>query len=135
MRSGGINWLAVIVAAVTIYAIGFLIYGLVIPAKTWMAWEGDTQAELAAVSDSRMPFGVVMPLLTAIFLSVLFKWAQIAGAAKGAKWAAVVALASAVPAELYAWVYGVGPIQITLVDSVHLFLGHVAAGAILGGWK
>ena len=135
MRSGGINWLAVIVAAVAIYAIGFIIYGLAIPEETWMAWEGDTQAELAEVGDSRMPFGVVMPLMTALFMAVIFKWAQVAGAAKGAQWAAVVALASAVPAELYAFVYGTGLVQITLVDSVHLFLGHVAAGAILGGWK
>ena len=135
MRLGGINWLAVLVAAIAIYAIGFVIYGLLIPAETWMAWEGDTPAELAAVADSRMPFGVIMPLMTAIFMAVIFNWAQIAGASKGAKWGAVLALASAVPAELYAWVYGTGVVQITLIDSFHLLLGHIAAGAILGAWK
>ncbi len=135
MRAAGINWLAVIAAAVAVYAIGFVIYGLLVPAETWMAWEGDTEAELAAVGDSRMPFGVVMPLMTAIFMAVIFKWAQVAGASNGAKWGAVVALASAVPAEMYAWVYGTGLVEITLVDSGHLLLGHVAAGAILGGWK
>jgi len=80
-------------------------------------------------------YGVVMPLMTAGFMAVLFKWGQVSGAAKGAKWAAVIALASAVPAMLYGWVYGIGPIQMTLVDSAHLLIGHVAAGAILGGWK
>jgi uncharacterized protein DUF1761 len=135
MRSGGINWLAVAAAAVAIYAIGFVIYGLLIPAETWMAWEGDTQAEMAAVGDSRMPFGVVMPLMTAIFMAVIFKWAQVAGASSGAKWGAVIALASAIPAEMYAWVYGIGPIEVTLVDAGHLLLGHVAAGAVLGAWK
>ena len=135
MRSGGINWLAVIVAAIAVYAVGFVIYGLVVPAETWLAWERDTQAELAEIGDSRMPFGVVMPLMTAIFMAVLFKWGQVAGASNGAKWAAVVALASAVPAEMYAWVYGTGVVEVTLVDSVHLLLGHVVAGAILGGWK
>lgn len=135
MRSGGINWVAVIAAAIAIYAIGFVIYGLVIPAETWMVWEGETPAELAEVGDSRMPFGVVMPLMTALFMAVIFKWAQVVGASNGAKWGAVVALASAVPAEMYAWVYGTGLVEITLVDGVHLFLGHVAAGAILGAWK
>ena len=135
MRSGGVNWLAVVAAAVAIYAIGFVIYGLLIPAETWMAWEGDTQAEMAAVGDSRMPFGVVMPLMTAIFMAVIFKWAQVAGASSGAKWGAVIALASAIPAEMYAWVYGIGPIEVTLVDAGHLLLGHVAAGAVLGAWK
>ena len=135
MRSGGINWLAVIVAAVAIYAVGFVIFGLLVPPDTWMAWEGDTAEEIAKVGDSRMPFGVIMPLLTAIFLAVIFKWAQVAGASNGAKWGAIIALASAVPAEMYAWVYGTGLLEITLVDSAHLLLGHVVAGAILGGWK
>lgn len=134
MRSGGIHWLAVIAAAIAIYAIGFVIYGLLLPVETWTAWEGDTP-ELAAVGDSRMPFGLVMPLMTAVFMAVIFKWAQVAGASNGAKWGAVIALASAVPAELYAWVYGTGMVQVTLIDSGHLLLGHVVAGAILAGWK
>jgi hypothetical protein len=76
-----------------------------------------------------------MPLMTAIFMAVIFKWAQVAGASDGAKWGAVVALASAVPALMYGWVYGIGPAEMTLVDSGHLLLGHVAAGAVLGAWK
>jgi Na+/melibiose symporter-like transporter len=135
MRSGGINWLAVIVAAVAIYAIGFVIYGMKIPAETWMAWEGITAKDMESVGSSRMPFSVVMPLMTAIFMAVIFKWARVAGASNGAKWGAVVAFASAIPAMMYGWVYGIGPVEVTLVDSGHILLGHVAAGAILGGWK
>lgn len=135
MRSGGINWLAVIVAAVAIYAVGFVIYGLLVPPDTWMAWEGTSAEQLAAVGDSRMPFSVVMPLLTAIFMAVIFKWAGVAGASNGAKWGAVIALASAVPAMMYGWVYGTGAVEIVMVDGVHLLLGHAVAGAILGGWK
>ena len=33
MRAGGINWLAVIVAAIAIYAIGFVIYGAADPGR------------------------------------------------------------------------------------------------------
>jgi hypothetical protein len=135
MRSGGINWLAVVAAAVAIYAIGFVIYGLLVPAETWMAWSGVSAEDIEAVGSSRMPFSVVMPLMTAIFMAVIFKWAQVAGASDGAKWGAVVALASAVPALMYGWVYGIGPAEMTLVDSGHLLLGHVAAGAVLGAWK
>jgi uncharacterized protein DUF1761 len=135
MRSSGINWIAVLAAAVAFYAIGFLIYGLLIPAETWMAWEGVTEAEMQAVGGSRMPFSVVMPLMTAIFMAVLFKWGNVSGVSTGAQWGAVIALASAVPGMLYGWVYGTGPVEITLVDSGHLLLGHIAAGAILGGWR
>ena len=135
MRTRGINWLAVLAAAIAFYAIGFVIYGMLLPMETWMTWSGITEADMEAVGSSRMMYGVVMPLMTAGFMAVLFKWGQVSGAAKGAKWAAVIALASAVPAMLYGWVYGIGPIQMTLVDSAHLMIGHVAAGAILGGWK
>ena len=137
MRSGGINWGAVLAAAVAIWAIGFVIYasGLVIQADQWMAMSGISESELEAVGESRMMFSVVMPLMTAVFLAVLFKWGNVDGLSKGGQWGAVVALASAIPTLLYGWVYGVGPIEMTLLDSIHLFLGHVAAGAILGAWK
>ena len=134
MRSGGINWLAVIAAAVAIYAFGFVIYGMVIPEESWMAMSGMTEAE-KAVAMSRMMFSPVMPIMTAVFLAVLFKWGQVATVMKGGQWAAVVALASAVPTCLYGWVYGGMSTDMTMVDCAHLLLGHVAAGAILGGWK
>ena len=135
MRAGGINWLAVIVAAVAIYAIGFVIYGLLVPPEWELAASGITQQEVDALGGARMPFGVVMPLLTAIFLAILFKLGKVADAATGVQWAAVVAFASAIPAVSYGWVYGVGPIELFLIDYAHLLLGHVAAGAILGGWR
>lgn len=134
MRSGGVNWLAVIVAAIAIYALGFVIYGVVIPEDQFMAMSGISEGEKATAM-SRMAFSPLMPVLTAVFLAVLFKWGQVASASKGAQWAMVVALASAIPTILYGWVYGGMSTDMTLVDSGHLLLGHIAAGAILGGWK
>jgi len=134
MRSGGIHWLAVLAAAIAIYAIGFVIYGLLIPAEAQMAMRGTTDAE-KSVAMSRMIFSPVMPILTAVFMAVLFKWGQVTGASRGAQWGLVVALASAVPTMLYGWVYGGHSTDMTLIDCSHLLLGHIAAGAILGGWK
>ena len=134
MRSAGINWLAVIAGAVAFYVIGFLIYGMIVPEETWMELTGMTDQQ-KSVAESRMAFGPLMPLATAALLAVLFKWGAVDSAAKGVRWAAVVALASAVPAMWYGWVYGGMPAEMTLVDSVHLLLGHVAAGAIIGGWR
>ena len=135
MRVSGINLAGVLGAAVAIYAIGFVIYGLAVPAESWMAMSGVTAEQMAAVGTSRMPFSPLMPLATAIFLAILFKWGNVSGLSIGARWGAVVAFASAIPALWYGWVYGVGPVQGTLLDSAHLLLGHVAAGAILGRWK
>ena len=134
MRSGGINWLAVVAAAVAIYVIGFLIYGMLVPQETWMAWTGMTEAQ-KNVAMARMPFGVLMPIATAVFLAVLFKWGQVSGLSRGAQWGMIVAFASAIPTVWYGWVYGGLPAQMSLVDSAHLLFGHVAAGAILGAWR
>ena len=42
-----------------------------------MAMSGITEAE-KAVAMSRMMFSPVMPILTAVFMAVLFKWGQVA---------------------------------------------------------
>jgi hypothetical protein len=134
MRSGGINWLAVLVAAIAIYAIGFVIYALLIPEPTWMAMSGMTEAEKATAM-SRMMYSPIMPVMIAVFMAILFKWGQVADAMSGIRWGAVIALASAIPTMLYGWVYGGLSTDMTMIDCGHLLLGHVAAGAILGGWK
>src|SRR4249919_724030 len=105
MRSGGINWLAVLASAVAIYAIGFVIYGVMMPMDANIAMSGMTDAE-RATADARMMYSPLMPILTAVFMAVLFKWGQVADAMAGVKWAVVVGLASAVPTMLYGWVYG-----------------------------
>jgi hypothetical protein len=134
MRSGGINWLAVVGAAIAIYAFGFVIYALLIPEESWMAMSGMTE-EAKAVAMGRMPFSPVMPILTAIFMAYIFKLGSVGDAMTGAKWAILIAFASAIPTLLYAWVYGGNNTNMTLIDAAHLLLGHTAAGAILGSWK
>ena len=135
MRAGGFNWGAVVAAAIAIYAIGFIIYGLAIPPEKWMVMEGISQAEMNAVGDSRMMFGPLMPIMTAVFLAVILQWGGVSTVSTGVRWAVTIAFASAIPALLYGWVYGVGPIEATVVNCAHLLLGHAAAGAILGGWR
>lgn len=134
MRSAGINWMAVIAAAIVIYAIGFVLYAMMIPMESYEAMSGITEAE-KATSMSRMMYSPLMPLMTAIFLAVLFKWGQVADALAGIKWGLVVALASGVPGVFYGWVYDGYDNSLTLIDCAHTMLCHMAAGAILGGWK
>ena len=134
MRSAGINWMAVVAAAVVIYAIGFVIYGLLIPEEAWMAMSGITEAE-KQIGMSRMMYSPLMPILTAVFLALIFKWGAVGDLVSGVKWGAVIALASAIPTMLYGWVYGGLDTNMMMIDVAHLWLGHIAAGAIIGGWR
>lgn len=135
MRIAGYNGLAILGAAIAIYFIGFVIYGVLADPAAWMAWEGITQEQMDAVGTARMPFGPVMPLVTAIGMAILFKWANVSGMANGVKWGLLVACLSALPALWYGWVYGIGPVEGTLVDSAHLAAGHMVAGGILARWR
>jgi len=135
MRICGINIVATLVAAVAIYAVGALIYGVLIGPELWMQAAGISKEAMDAVGMSRMPFSPVMPLMTAFGMAFLFKWAGVSGPGNGVKWALLVAFASAVPALLYGWVYGVGSLSGTLIDIAHLAIGHSVAGAILASWK
>lgn len=134
MRSGGINWLAVAASAIAIYAVGFVIYGLLISPEANMAMSGMTKAE-EATAMSRMMYSPLMPVLTAVFMAVLFKWGAVGDMTSGVKWGVVIALASAIPTILYGWVYAGTENNTMMIDVAHLWLGHVAAGAILGAWR
>ena len=135
MRICGIHVLAVLVAAVAVYAVGALIYGVLVGPEVWMEGAAITQQQMDLVGMSRMPYSPIMPLMTAFGLAMLFNWAGVSGLGNGVKWALLVAFASAVPTLLYGWVYGVAPFYGTMIDIAHLMIGHGVAGAILASWK
>lgn len=135
MRINAYNPAPIIVAALVIYLVGFLIYGLIVDPQLWMAESGITQAQMDAVGAARMPFSPLMPIATAIGLAVLYRLTNRKGVACGVWLGVVVALTSAVPTIWYGWVYGVGGLAMPLIDSAHLLLGHAAAGAVIGWWK
>lgn len=135
MKVMGLNALAILAAAVAIYVVGFLIYGVIVDPAVWMAGQGITKEQLDAVGMSRMPYGPAMPIVTAIGMGLIFKWANVSGLANGLKWGALIATTSALPAIWYGWVYGVGPCIGPAIDSAHLLAGHCVAGAILASWK
>ena len=132
MHIAGINWAAVLVAALAFFALGFVIHMKLVDLKAWDAAKHTDQGRL---SKMRMASGIVLPFATAIGLAVLFSWANVAGVGEGVKWGLVVAFASALPVLWYNWFYGTAPVWIFWVDSAHQLLGHALVGAILAGWR
>jgi hypothetical protein len=127
----GHNGLAILVAAIAIWGVGFLLYVVLFQAQ-WMEWMGVSDAEQ---DNGRMPFMVVMPVLQAIGLSLAVKWRDRPGWFEGVKVGLLLAVFLTVAGRMYGWVYSFEPTQLFGLDALHFLLTHAVAGAILGAWK
>ena len=129
----GDNWLAVLAAAAAIYAIGFLIYGLVF-SGLWLKLTGYTKEQLQPHS-WKMMLSPVMPILTAIGLAILFKLARVDNIAVGVVIAVQIWFFLVLPARMYNFVYSPEKIGHLVLDGIHLLLGMLVAGVIIAGWR
>ena len=130
-KIAGINVVAVIVAAIVIYAVGFLWYGVLF-SDAWVSAMGYTEAELQESSPAWMAVGFVISLLTAIGLAVALRWNAIASPASAARRAGVLWLFFGLPFCMYGWVYDPAhSTTLLLIDASHLFVGWVAAAIVL----
>lgn len=129
----GDNWLAVLAAAAAIYAVGFMIYGLLF-SGLWLRLAGYTKEQLKPHA-WKMAVSPVMPILTAIGLAILFKLAGVSNLAVGVVIAFQIWFFIAMPVRLYGFVYSPEKIGLLIMDAVHLLIGFLVAGAIIGGWR
>ncbi len=134
MRVMGHNVLAIFVAALVIYGIGFIIYGMAIPAEQYMAMAGISEEEVNA-AQWKMPLGVIMPILIAVGMSLVIKWRNQPGWMAGAMTGLLMALFFLFAQRLYGYVYSAEDGQLLMVDAAHGFITAAAAGAVLGAWK
>lgn len=134
MRVMGHNAFAVLVAAIAIWAIGFLIYAVLFE-QQWMSWMGVTEAELQGGESRMIPWMAVMPLLQAIGVSAAVKWRNAHSLMGGLTTGLLLAVFFSIAARMYGWVYSTEATELFGLDSAHFLLTHAAAGAILGAWK
>lgn len=134
MRYQGHNVLAIIVAALAIYAIEFVIFAILIPGDQYMALTRITQAQVD-YGMSRMPYGVIPPIFAAIGLSLVIKWRNAAGVTGGVTTALIMAVLFAFGTSLYSYVYGTHTEAYLLVNLGHFLVCWGVAGAVLGAWK
>ncbi|HVV31891.1 MAG TPA: hypothetical protein VG943_16275 [Caulobacterales bacterium] len=136
MRFNGFNILAIIVAAIAIYAIEFVIFAVLIPGPTYQHMVGMSDAQAtASMAGSRMPYGIVMPILAAIGLALVVKWRQAVGLAGGFITGALMGVLFGFAATMYSYVYGAATEMFLGVTLIHYILCYGVAGAILSAWK
>ena len=132
MRFAGVNLIAVLVAAIAMYAIGFVLYGVLFEDQ-WMAWTG-TSEEMAQAAMGRMYLSPIMPLLAAFGLATVYRWAGVDGLPRAMKVSVALWLFFAVSILLYGYVYSTMRVEAFALDCAHLLLNYVVGGAIIALW-
>jgi len=130
----GHNAVAVIAAAIAIYLIGFVFYGVVF-AQMWVAETGWSEQQLQS-GMSKMPFGFIIPFLIAIGLSLVIRWRNKSGWLAGAETGFWLALFFLFAERFYGYVYSpAGGETLLAIDSLHQFATAIVGGAIIGAFN
>jgi hypothetical protein len=132
MRMMGHNVLAIVLAAIVIYAIEFVIFAVLMTPEQYNAMSGYPPA---ADSMARMPFGAIPPILAAIGLSLVIKWRNTPGLMGGLATGVLMAVFFGVAVSLYSFIYGPNSPAFIGIDAGHFIVCYGLAGAILGAWK
>ena len=130
-----INYLAVLVAALSTFIIGGLWYSPMLFGKPWMRANNFTDADLQTFSKARMfgwsfVFSLVMALNLAMFLAddrTNTIWGMTAGALTGLGWVAM-AVAIIGVFENKSWAY-------ILINGGYMTVAFTLMGAIIGAWR
>jgi len=141
------NYLAVLVAAIVIFALGGLWYSPVLFVKKWIALQNRTEEQMRAeAAAANMPVlyisAFVTALLTALVMAHLLGHLAAAvdphmqpNAAHGALFGFVCWLGFAAPTSYGTAIFSGKPKQLWLIDSTYNLVAFVLAGAILGAWR
>lgn len=135
----GVNWLAVLVAAVATFMLGGLWYTALF-GKKWQKLHGYSDEKVKAMQKARPPqvfFGVMIAsyLVLSAVLGVLFRSFGVPSAVAGAEVGALIWLGPAAAIGLTAWIASDKKFGIYVIDLAYQLVFLVMTGAILGGWR
>jgi hypothetical protein len=133
MRIAGHNVFAIVAAAVAMYLVEFLIYGVLVPPPTYQAMAHIAEQDFTA-SQWKMPFGIIGPLLWAAGLSMAVGWRNASGWQGGAMTGVLTSVFFMIAARFYQWGYGPTGLDFYALDAAHFLLVGAIGGAIVAGW-
>ena len=143
MNYPAINYLAVLVATLVIFAIGGLWYSPALFAKRWIALQGRTEEQMRAqAAAANMPLMYFTAFICAfiqawVLAMVIGHMAQVAemGVAHAAIFSALIWLGFAATTSYATALFSGKPKQLWLIDSMYNLVSFVLAGIILAVWR
>ncbi|HEY8849682.1 MAG TPA: DUF1761 domain-containing protein [Thermoanaerobaculia bacterium] len=135
-----INYLAVLVSAVAIFALGGLWYSSALFSKRWVVLMGKSEEEMKAASaGSPMPLlllgAFVCGLLISFALAIVVNHFPPFTALRGIEIGAFCWLGFAASTSFATALFSMGPKQLWLINSGYNLVSFVIAGLILSVWR
>ena len=127
----GVNIIGALLAAVVMFFVGFLFYGILF-SEIWMASRGYTVDMFEGQSGGWMSGGFLIELVLAFGIGWVIKARGVKGVAGSVMTALTLALLIALPMLAYDFVYGAyHSVPGLLVDFGHTLVAFTLAGAVL----
>jgi hypothetical protein len=135
--AAGINYLAIVVAAIVIFMLGGLWYSPVLFAKRWVALQGRTMDDMKAMGASPAMYleVFVCGLLTAWVLAVVIAHYGAITVSGGAMVGVLCWIGFAGATSYGSALFSSKPKALWAIDSGYNLVAFVVAGAILGAWR
>ena len=129
----GLNLLAVLVASVAFYMVGWLWYGILFM-EAWMSAMGVTEADFENSGNQAvwMFGGFVITVLQVIGIGLVLRWKGAATLGAAVTTALMLWFFIALPFAHYGYLYGVNhDATLLMIDASHLLVGWVVSAAVL----
>lgn len=135
MDASSVNWLAVVVAALTMFGLGGIWYSPMLFAKGWQKAAGVTDeqlknANMGVIFGIAFIFALVMAANLAFYLAdpaTDLTWGMTAGFLAGFGWV-FLSIGTLMLFERRPWSY-------LFINGGYFVVGFVIMGAIIGGWR
>ncbi len=127
----GLNLVAVLVASVVFYLVGFAWYEFLFK-DAWMAASGITAADAEGLTPVYMAGGFLITVMQVIGIGLVLKWKGVADPVGAIKAALVLWLFFALPFTLYPYLYTPAHNSTMLmIDASHLLVGWALSALVL----
>lgn len=135
MEAHGINYLAVVVAAIAYMALGALWYSPALFGRAWMRLIGKSKEQIAADFKAiNYLWAIIAAFLASYGIARLMLWTGLSGVGEAIKLALLVGVSFVLAAMWVNDSFEARPRALTLVNVAYHLAGLIVAAIILGIW-